>query len=178
MRAPLEEKKSSRTNVTRRSRSRSKSKLEEKRSRYKNSYARRENRSRSPGISRLDEKVYRAQSPEKVSPPPILYQQPPLQMPMIPIPATGDGNHQQPIIIIPSNMASGFPPELLKGNFGMSGLQMFPTNSMMQQMNRSFPTSTASSYSFPSQPLYQMAPPVAGLPTPPLSSSPPGQSKL
>jgi len=166
----------SRSRVIRRSRSRSKSKLDEKRSRY-NSYVRRENSSRSPGVSRV--KVHRGQSPEKVTPPPIVYQQPPLQMPMLPIPAAGEGNHQQPIIIIPSNMASGFPPEFLKGSFGMSGLQMFPHNSMMPQINRSFPATTNSnSYSFPTQSLYQMAPAGTGLPTPPLSTSPPGHSKL
>jgi len=167
----------SRSREVRRSRSRSKSKLDEKRSRY-NNYVRMENSSRPPGVSRLSEKVQRVQSPEKVSPPPLVYQQPSLQMPMLPIPAAGEGNHQQPIIIIPSNMATGFPPEFLKGSFGMSGLQMFPHNSMMPQMSRSFPASTSSSYSFPTQSLYQMAPAGPGLPTPPLSTSPPGHSKL
>merc|ERR1712179_750636 len=78
-------------------------------------------RSRSPVVARLSEKIRHGRSPEKVSPPPMVYQQPQLQMPMLPIPAAGEGNHQQPIIIIPSNMASGISPEFLKGSFGMSG---------------------------------------------------------
>jgi len=167
----------SRSREARRSRSRSKSRLNEKRSRY-NSYVSRENRSRSPVVARLSEKIRHGRSPEKVSPPPMVYQQPQLQMPMLPIPAAGEGNHQQPIIIIPSNMASGISPEFLKGSFGMSGLQMFPHNSMMPQMNRSFSASTSSSYSFPTQSLYQIAPAGSGLPTPPLSTSPPGHTKL
>lgn len=154
---------------SRRSRSRSRSRSGEKRSRYE-SRASRDEGLRNSGLSRTGERVDRRPSPEKVSPPPLANHPTPLQLPMFPFPGTGDGNHPQPIIIIPSNMSSpGFPSELLAGNFG--GLQMLPPNSMLPQMSRG-------AYPFPTQALYQVATPGTGLPTPPLSTSPPEHGKI
>jgi len=159
--------KSSNRKQSRRSKSRSRS--GEKRSRYE-SRASRDVGLRNSGMRRTSERVDRRPSPEKVSPPPLANHPTPLQLPMFPFPGSGEGNHPQPIIIIPSNMSSpGFPSELLAGNFG--GLQMLPPNSMLPQMSRG-------AYPFPTQALYQVATPGTGLPTPPLSTSPPEHGKI
>jgi len=114
-------------------------------------------------------KVVSNPSPSKASPPPVLYQQPPLQMPMFSMPGSMEGGAgSQQIIIIPSNLSNGgFPPELLGGNLGLNGMQLFPANSMMPQFGRSFHASQAPV--FPGG-MFQMAPPGSAIPSPPLSA--------
>jgi len=114
-------------------------------------------------------KVVSNPSPTKASPPPVLYQQPPLQMPMFSMPGSMEGGAgSQQIIIIPSSLSNGgFPPELLGGNLGLNGMQLFPANSMMPQFGRSFHAGQAPV--FPSG-MFQMALPGSAIPSPPLSA--------
>merc|ERR1712129_329949 len=150
-------------------------------SRHRDSFGHRENRrsrSRQRKHSRSSRKsseirsekikVVSNPSPTKASPPPVLYQQPPLQMPMFSMPGSLEGGAgSQQIIIIPSNLSNGgFPPELLGGNLGLNGMQLFPANSMMPQFGRSFHASQAPV--FPGG-MFQMAPPGSAIPSSPLS---------
>jgi len=134
---------------------------------------------KSPEVRRSERvKAEPKPSPNKFSPPPppVLYQQPSMQMPMFSMPGSLEGGGP-PIIIIPSNMSSGgFPPELLGGNFGMQGMQMFSASNILPQFG-SFPSNTPPGYSFPPQ-MFQMPLPGSAIPSPPLSASPPLQTRF
>jgi len=135
-----------------------------------NSRSSRRSRERSP-LTSQNVKLEMNPSLDKQAPPPMQYQLPP--MPMMSMQGSLDGGGA-PIIIIPSNLSSGgFPPELIAGNLGFPGMPMFSTNNFQPQ----FGSFQANTMPIPSQ-MFQIPHQVPGIPSPPLSASPPLQSRV